>query len=148
MKTKTAHTLNTHNFKPLNITIMDKSITLKYKTKCKPFTKGVKNLFIECVIGFKDNRFSATLKSYFYEKGEKDFLHMGTNHEQIKKYFPQFSMFTRLHLCDINGIPLNGVENIIYHIRNGINSADFYNYYKIAENDFFCLLYTSDAADE
>lgn len=67
----------------------------------------------ECRNGHED--FAATVD--IYENGQD--VGGGADHETIRKFFPELSIFCDLHLSDWNGYPMYCVENGFYHLNSG-----------------------------
>lgn len=99
----------------------------------------------ECKNGHQD--FSITGDIYEAGKPKIDKYHIsgGCIHEEIAKYFPEFVIFIKLHLCDYEGIPMYAVENGYYHLTNGFNKTkpeqpnfkdEFCEYYRITGKQF------------
>jgi len=99
----------------------------------------------ECKNGHQD--FSITGDIYEAGKPKINKYHIsgGCIHEEIAKYFPEFVIFIKLHLCDYEGIPMYAVENGYYHLTNGFNKTkpeqpnfkdEFCEYYRITGKQF------------
>lgn len=102
----------------------------------------------ECKNGHQD--FSIT--GYLYQAGkpkiDKYLITCGCIHEEIIKFYPEFEIFIKLHLCDWQGVPMYAVENGFYHLINGFNytkpqdesfKIKFCDYYRISSSQFDIL---------
>jgi len=135
----------------LATTTDNKTNDLRFST-CK--TVGKETIYVkirlndECKNGHQD--FAITGDIYEAGKPKIDRYHIsgGCIHEAIKKHFPEFTVFIKLHLCDYEGIPMYAVENGYYHLTNGFNNTkpdqptfkdEFCEYYRITGKQFEAL---------
>lgn len=64
----------------------------------------------------------------------------GACHDEILKYFPEFEIFIKLHLCTYKGVPLYAAENGFYHIKKQkMDTLEFCEYYRITSNQYDIL---------
>ena len=130
---------------------MATSNTLKFSV-----SKPVNGMVITVKIRLDDERknghqdFAITGDIYQAGKPKTDryYIAGGCIHDEIEKYFPEFKIFIRLHLCDWEGIPMYAVENGFYHLTNGFNSEKvedsgfkekFCDYYRVTPEQFTIL---------
>lgn len=78
------------------------------------------------------------ITGYIYEAGkphiDKYMIGGGACGEEIAKQFPQFAIFDKLHLSDVNGAPMYAIENGFYHLTvTGVKVAA--DYLRISENE-------------
>lgn len=63
--------------------------------------------------------FSITARIYeLRANGRYMYVSGGCQHEEIKKHFPEFSDFIRLHLSNVYGQPMYTVENGLYYLQS------------------------------
>ena len=43
----------------------------------------------------------------------------GSNHDEILAVAPELTPVVRMHLCTKGGVPMHGLANLVYHLRNG-----------------------------
>ena len=54
---------------------------------------------------------------------ECNLIRCGSIHDTINEYMPELKVFTRLHLCTFEGVPMHAVDNGYYHLKNGFTNA-------------------------
>lgn len=135
----------------INNHFMEQSNDLRYST-----TKTVGNEVITVKISLNDDcknghqDFSITGDIYQAGKPRTDrfFISGGCIHDDIKKHFPEFIPFIKLHLCDYDGVPMHPVANGFYHLQQGFNNtkpespafaAEYCEYYRITPAQFEAL---------
>lgn len=92
----------------------------------------------ECKNGYQD--FSITADGYEKRNGRFYESFGGCCHDEIKKYFPEYSIFTTLHLSTYKGIPIYASENGFFHIKNGtMGKEEFCDYYRITSEQYDIL---------
>ena len=75
------------------------------------------NLSDDCKNGIY--HFSITADIYeLRANGRYMYVSGGCQHEEIKKHFPEFSDFIRLHLSNVYGQPMYTVENGLYYLQS------------------------------
>lgn len=93
----------------------------------------------QCKNGHQD--FSITGDLYSGKgRSDRSLIAGGCIHDEILKTCPEFKIFTDLHLCDYNGVPMHAIANGYYHMQNGY----FSEYKKLTPEEFktkFCEYY-------
>lgn len=128
---------------------MQTTNTLIYKA-----TKTIGNEKIEVTIRLDENckngyeYFSATCSGS--EKQNSRWMESfgGCSHDEIIRFFPEFKIFTEVHLWSFGGYNIHAVANGYYFIKNGFNNCSidneefpqyFCNYYKCTLEQFNIL---------
>lgn len=91
---------------------------------------------------FKNGHQDFSITADGYEKRNGLFYKSfgGCCHDEIKKYFPEYSIFTQLHLSTYKGIPMYASENGFYHIKTDkMNKEKFCKYYRITSDQYDIL---------
>lgn len=92
----------------------------------------------ECKNGHQD--FSITADGYEKRNGHFYESFGGACHGEIKKYFPEYSIFIALHLSTYKGIPIYAVENGFFHIKTEkMEKEKFCEYYRITSDQYDIL---------
>lgn len=92
----------------------------------------------ECKNGYQD--FSITADGYEKINGRFCESFGGCCHDEIKKYFPEYSIFVDLHLSTYKGIPMYASENGFYHIKTDkMKKEKFCEYYRINSDQYDIL---------
>ena len=86
-----------------------------------------KNITTVATVTTKDGYFSIT--GAIYDKREISEYSDGMTaggciHYEITKKFPSLLPFVCLHLSDLNGVPMHGIENSLYHLKNGFQNKE------------------------
>lgn len=119
--------------------------SLVYKTS-KTYEENGDLFRIEVAISLDDNcnnghcTFSTTGDIYrIYDNRPKDYAKSGCIHEDILKHFPEFKIFTELHVRDCHGAPMYSVVNSTWHMKNS-NKDIAMRYLRITESEYDELL--------
>lgn len=97
----------------------------------------------DCKNGHED--FSITCVGYELHRRRWIESFGGCAHDEILKFWPEFKIFTDVHLWSHGGYPMYAVENGFYHIKNGFTSCEvespdfaekYCNYYHITLDQF------------
>lgn len=68
-------------------------------------------------------------------RGDGSFISGGCIHEEILQDCPEYKLFTDLHLCDYNGVPMHAVANGYYHLSQGdMDKEKYCKYYRITSD--------------
>lgn len=96
-------------------------------------SKIVKNKKIEVTIRLDEDSkngyeyFSSTCSGYYKHRGvwREDFC--GCAHDEILKFFPEFKIFTDVHLWSFGGYDVHAVANGFYFVKNGFDKCSLEN---------------------
>jgi len=89
----------------------------------------------ECNNGHQD--FSITADLWEKYNGKMKDAGGGCCHDEILKVFPEFKIFTELHLCDYLGNPMYADANGFYHLKEGMQGGQtFAEYYGMTEEQY------------
>ena len=92
----------------------------------------------ECKNGHQD--FSITADGYEKRNGRFYESFGGCCHDEIEKYFPEYSIFIPLHLSTYKGVPMYASENGFYHIKTDkMNKKKYCDYYRITPGQYDIL---------
>lgn len=93
----------------------------------------------ECKNGHQD--FSITADGYKKINGRFYESFGGCCYDEIKKYFPEYSIFVTLHLSTYKGIPMYAAENGFYHIKKDkMKKEKFCEYYRVTSDQYDILV--------
>lgn len=127
MKTKELKTSNSLVYKETKIV---ENGTIKITVTIK--------LSDECKNGHQD--FSITADGYEKRNGRFYESFGGCCHDEIKKYFPEYSIFIPLHLSTYKGVPMYASENGFYHIKTDkLEKQKFCEYYRVTSYQYDIL---------
>lgn len=99
----------------------------------------------ECKNGHQDFAITGTTWKIGMARTDRNSIGCGCIHEDILEAFPEFLPFVKLHLCDYDGVPMNAIGNMQYHMANGFNSTrvkddnfadEFCEYYRLTQAEF------------
>ncbi len=102
----------------------------------------------ECENGHQDFHITGDIYKSDKPRNDRYFISGGCIHDEIKKHFPEFYQFIRLHSSDYKGIPTHPTANGFYHLENGFNNTpvnstnfkkEFCEHYRITNNQFAFL---------
>lgn len=91
---------------------------------------------------FKNGHQDFSITADGYEKRNGRFYESfgGCCHDEIKKYFPEYSIFIPLHLSTYKGVPMYAAENGFYHIKTDkMNKEKYCEYYRIKPGQYNIL---------
>lgn len=69
------------------------------------------------VVKIETERNYWSITADLYEKGSRSVFACGCLHEDILRCAPELGVFVKLHLSDLNGVPMHAIENGLYYIQ-------------------------------
>lgn len=99
----------------------------------------------QCKNGLEDFSITGDIYPAGEPRTDRNMISCGRIHEDIEKHFPEFMPFIRLHLADMNGVPMHAIANGFFHLKNDLGNtpidapeypARYCEYYRIIPAQF------------